>query len=105
MALCPIPHIFVWITHVIIANLDKLFPGMQVLEAHQFHVTRNADMEIQEIEALDLLDTIEESIRKRRFGTVVRLMVHKTMPDYIKEFLAENLKVEMQDIYPLDRPA
>jgi polyphosphate kinase len=100
----PHTHVFVWISHVIIANLEKLFPGMQVLEAHQFHVTRNADMEIQEIEALDLLDTIEESIRRRRFGTVVRLMVHKTMPDYIKEFLAENLKVEMQDIYPLSGP-
>jgi polyphosphate kinase len=100
----PHSHVFVWITHTIIANLDKLFPGMKVLEAHQFHVTRNADMEIQEIEALDLLDTIEESIRRRRFGTVVRLMVHKSMPDYIKEFLAENLKVEMQDIYPLTGP-
>lgn len=100
----PHTHLFVWIWHVITANLEKLFPGMKVLEAHQFHVTRNADMEIQEIEALDLLDTIEESIRKRRFGTVVRLMVHKTMPDYIKEFLAENLRVEMQDIYPLTGP-
>jgi len=100
----PHTHLFVWITQTIIANLNKLFPGMKVLEAHQFHVTRNADMEIQEIEALDLLDTVEESIRRRRFGTVVRLMVHKTMPESIREFLAENLKVEMQDIYPLSGP-
>jgi polyphosphate kinase len=100
----PHSHLFVWITHAIIANLDKLFPGMKVLEAYQFHVTRNADMEIQEIEALDLLDTIEESIRRRRFGTVVRLMVHKSMPQNIREFLADNLKVEMQDIYPLNGP-
>jgi polyphosphate kinase len=56
------------------------------------------------MEALDLLDTIEESLRKRRFGTVVRLMVHKTMPDYIKNFLAENMRVEMQDIYALTGP-
>ncbi|RPJ45113.1 MAG: polyphosphate kinase 1, partial [Chloroflexi bacterium] len=62
------------------------------------------DMEIQELEAVDLLDTIEESLRKRRFGTVVRLLVHKTMPDYIREFLAENLKVENQDIYALTGP-
>jgi polyphosphate kinase len=100
----PHTHMFVWIPHVIIANLDKLFPGMSVLEAHQFHVIRNTDMEIQELEALDLLDTIEESLRKRRFGTVVRLLVHKTMPEYIKEFLAENLKVDMQDIYALTGP-
>lgn len=100
----PKTHMFVWISQVIVANLRKLFPGMKVLEAHQFHVTRNADMEIQELEALDLLDTIEASIRKRRFGTVVRLMVHRTMPEFMREFLAENLKVDMNDIYPLSGP-
>jgi polyphosphate kinase len=100
----PHTHVFVWISHVITANIQRLFPGMEVLESHQFHVTRNADMEIQEIEAIDLLDTIEESIRKRRFGTVVRLMIHKTMPEFIREFLAENLRVEPQDIYPVTGP-
>jgi polyphosphate kinase len=100
----PHTHVFVWITHAIIANIQRLFPGMEVLEAHQFHVTRNADMEIQEIEAIDLLDTIEESVRKRRFGTVVRLMINKTMPTFMKEFLAENLRVEMQDVYALTGP-
>jgi polyphosphate kinase len=100
----PRSHLFVWVNHVIIANLHKLFPGMEVIEAHQFHVTRNADMEIQELEALDLLDTVEDSLRKRRFGTVVRLLVHRTMPDYIREFLAENLKVDRQDIYALSGP-
>ena len=74
---------------------------MTIVEAHQFHVIRNADMEIQELEAVDLLDTVEESLRKRRFGMVVRLLVNRTMPDYIREFLAENLKVEGQDIYAL----
>ena len=100
----PHTHVFVWISHVIIANLNKLFPGMKVLEAHQFHVTRNADMEIQELEALDLLDIVEESIRKRRFGTVVRLLVHRTMPQFIREFVAENLKVDMNDVYALNGP-
>jgi polyphosphate kinase len=100
----PHTHLFVWISHVINANLDKLFPGMKVLEAHQFHVIRNADMQIQELEALDLLDTVEDSLRKRRFGTVVRLLVHKTMPEYIRSFLAENLRVDAQDIYSLTGP-
>ncbi len=100
----PHTHLFVWLSQVIIANLKKLFPGMTVLEAQQFHVIRNADMEIQELEAVDLLDTVEESLRRRRFGTVVRLLVHRTMPDYVREFLAENLKVESQDIYPLSGP-
>lgn len=100
----PHMHLFVWISHVIVANLDKLFPGMKIIEAHQFHVIRNADMEIQELEALDLLDTMEESIRRRRFGIVVRLMVHKTMPPFMREFLAENLKVERNDIYAVTGP-
>lgn len=100
----PHTHLFVWISHLIIANLHKLFPGMRVLEAHQFHVTRNADMEIQVLEAQDLLDSVEESIRKRRFGTVVRLLVHKTMPDHIRDFLIENIKVEPNDVYSLSGP-
>lgn len=100
----PHTHLFVWISHVIIANLQKLFPGMTLLEAHQFHVVRNADMEIQELEALDLLDTVEESLRRRRFGTVVRVLVHKTMPEHIKTFLAENMRVDLQDIYALTGP-
>jgi len=100
----PHSHLFVWISHVIMANLHKLFPGMKVLEAHQFHVTRNADMEIQVLEAQDLLDSVEESIRKRRFGTVVRLLVHKTMPDHIRNFLIENIKVEPNDVYSLSGP-
>ncbi len=100
----PHTHIFVWITHVIIANLDKLFPGMKVLEAHQFHVIRNADMEIQELEALDLLDIVEESIRRRRFGTVVRLLIQRNMPENIRAFLIENLKVDSNDVYALSGP-
>ncbi len=100
----PHTHLFVWLAHVIAANLDQLFPGMRVLEAHQFHVVRNADMEIQELEALDLIDLVEESLRRRRFGMVVRLLVHKTMPDYMRDFLAENLKVDRNDIYALTGP-
>ena len=65
----------VWLEQVIAANLGALFPGMEVLESHPFHVTRDADMAIKELEAEDLLETIEEGIRQRRFQSVVRLMV------------------------------
>ena len=60
---------------MIAANLGALFPGMEILEAHPFHVTRDADIAIKELEAEDLLETIEEGVRQRRFGSVVRLMV------------------------------
>lgn len=100
----PHDYIFVWISQLIIANLHKLFSGMQVVEAHPFHVTRNADFEIQDWEADDLLETMEESVRKRRFGEVVRLMVNNKMPAYIREFLAENLKTDASNIYVVDNP-
>ena len=70
----------VWLEQVIAANLSELFPGMEVLEAHPFHVTRDADIAIKELEAEDLLETIEEGVRQRRFGSVVRLMVARTCP-------------------------
>ncbi len=100
----PHDHVFVWISQLIIANLHKLFPGMEVIEAHPFHVTRNADLEIQDWEAADLLETMEESVRKRRFGEVVRLMVNEHMPAYIRDFLAENLKADPNDVYLVDGP-
>ena len=53
----------VWLEQVIAANLTKLFPGMEVVEAHPFHVTRDADIAIKELEAEDLLETIEEGLR------------------------------------------
>ena len=100
----PRRHYFVWLDQVIKANLPALFPGMEVLESHSFHVTRNSDMEIQELEAPDLLDIIEESVRKRRFGAVTRLMIHRNMTPEVKKILVENLKVDPNDIYALAGP-
>jgi len=100
----PYHHYFVWLVQLIIENLNKLFQGMEVKEAHAFHVTRNADFEIQELEASDLLETMEENVRKRRFGDVVRLIVYKNMPSYIKDILIQNLKMDSNDVYELDAP-
>ncbi len=100
----PYHHYFVWIEQVIAANLDKLFPGMEIIEAHPFRVTRNADMAIQELEADDLLSTMEKSVRKRRFGSVVRVAVNTAMPAHIRAILKENLLLDPNDIYPLEGP-
>ncbi len=100
----PHRHYFVWLDQLIQANLPALFPGMDVLESHAFHVTRNSDMDIQELEAPDLLDVIEESVRKRRFGAVTRLMIHRNMTPEVKKILVENLKVDPNDIYALAGP-
>ena len=100
----PRRHYFVWLDQVIKANLQELFPGMEILEAYPFHITRNSDMDIQELEAIDLLEIIEESVRKRRFGAVVRMLIPRNMPLEIKKILIDNLKVDPNDVYALNAP-
>jgi polyphosphate kinase len=67
-------------------------------------VTRNAEMMIQELEADDLLETIEASVRQRRFGSVVRVTVNKAMAPHILGILMSNLEVDPKDVYTLDGP-
>jgi polyphosphate kinase len=100
----PHDHYFVWLEQVIAANLDALFPGMEVVEAHPFRVTRDADIEIQELEADDLLDSMEQSVRQRRFGVVVRVTVNSAMPSRIRDILIANLDLDRNDIYTLEGP-
>ena len=95
---------YVWLEDLIAENLSLLFPGMKVKESYVFRVTRNADIEIQEDEAEDLISSIEESIRMRRFGSVVRVGVQDTMPARIKNILIENLEVTKDDVYTVKPP-
>lgn len=100
----PRHHYFIWLSHLVKENIQSLFPGMKILEVHPFHVTRNADFEIQELEAGDLLEVMEESVRNRRFGKVIRLIVDKNMPLLVQDLLAQNLDMDKLDIYALDSP-
>jgi polyphosphate kinase len=95
---------FVWLDQLIKQNLDALFPGMEIVDAHAFRVTRDAEYVIQELEADDLLETIERGVRQRRFGEVVRLTISPDMPDKIRAILVDNLKLEPEDIYLLEPP-
>ncbi|MFK7800763.1 MAG: polyphosphate kinase 1 [Anaerolineae bacterium] len=95
---------FVWLEDVIIANLDRLFPGMVIEQAHPFRVTRNSDLELQEDEADDLLATMEANLRKRPFGFVVRLEIASSCPDRIRDILMANLEATALDIYTIDGP-
>jgi polyphosphate kinase len=100
----PYHHYFVWLEQLIAANLPKLFPGMEVMETHPFRVTRDADNEIQELEASDLLETMEQSVRQRRFGSVVRVTVNTDMPSHIRQILIDNLEMDRNDVYGMDGP-
>ena len=100
----PHHHYFVWLEQVIASNLDSLFPGLDVIESHPFRVTRDADVMIQELEASDLLESIEQGVRQRRFGSVVRVTVNKEMPAHIRSILVENLQMDPNDMYTLEGP-
>jgi polyphosphate kinase len=98
------PLIFVWLEQVIAANLQWLFPGFDIWESYAFRVIRDADIELQEDEADDLLEYIEQEVRERRFGTVVNLEVNPTMPKRIRDLLIKNLELGNDDLTVLDGP-
>ena len=95
---------FVWLEQVIAANLDMLFPDLEIVAAYPFRITRDADQEIEEDEAADLLYAIEESVRMRHFGSAVRLQVDQGMPDRIREILIKNLGLAPYQVYTVAGP-
>jgi polyphosphate kinase len=100
----PHHHYFVWIEQVILAHLNTLFPGMKIVEAHLFRVIRNADLVVQELEGDDLLETMQESVRERRFGAVVCVEINRQMPPRIREVLISQLEVDARDVFAFDGP-
>ena len=95
---------FVLLEDLIEANIDSLFPGMIIGKCHRFRVTRDADIELREDEAEDLLRLIQQEVRQRRFGTPVRLEVSAGMPKEMVSYLTESLGLLSEDIYVLDGP-
>lgn len=93
---------FIPVEDLIEAHIESLFPRMKVGQCHLFRVTRDADIEIREQEAQDLLDVIEEELRRRRFGAPVRLEVSEGMPHEMIDFLSSPLGLEADDIYPIN---
>ncbi|HYW72995.1 MAG TPA: polyphosphate kinase 1 [Pyrinomonadaceae bacterium] len=95
---------FVFLSEIIACNLGALFHGMTVEAAHMFRVTRDADIDIREDEADDLLRALQQELRKRRFGAPVRLEVSAAMPEEMVLYLMESIGVEPDDVYVLDGP-
>ncbi len=83
-------------------HLDGLFPGMHVRDSYLFRVTRDADLDLQEDEADDLLRAIESELRRRRFGEPVRLEIERGMPEYMRDLLCDSLELEAVDCYEID---
>lgn len=95
---------FVLVEDLIEANVQSLFPGMIPGSCHRFRVTRDADIEIREDEAEDLLRVIQQELRRRRFGTPVRLEISAGMPDEMVSYLTESLDLQPDDVYVIDGP-
>jgi polyphosphate kinase len=89
---------------VIAAHLSMLFPGFDVWESYPFRVLRDADIELQEDEASDLLEYIEQEVRERRFGSVIDLAVNPSMPARIRSLLLDNLEITANDLTVIDGP-
>lgn len=95
---------FVWIEEVVAANLNLLFPGLDVVAAYTFRVTRDADLEIEEDEASDLIESVEEQVDLRHFGSAVRLEIDKATPEHIREILSRNLSLAPYQVYTTEGP-
>jgi len=95
---------FVPLEQVIAANLDQLFPGMDIIEHHAFRVTRNADLSDALDEADDLLSAVEFELRRRRFGRATRLEVSSSMTSDVVEVLLSEFDLEADAVYASDAP-
>jgi polyphosphate kinase len=92
---------FVPLEEVIAANLDELFPGMEIVGHSYFRVTRDADFEVSD-EADDLLRAVEAELRRRRFGEVVRVEVDARIDPALRADLLEALEVEERQVYDVE---
>jgi len=97
-------EIFVPIEDIIRANIDSLFIGQTVVATGFYRVMRNADLDIDEDEAEDLLKEIEEQVRKRRFGEIIRLEVSDDIDPDLLEYLISELKISPDDIFSVTGP-
>ena len=95
---------FTFLGSLVAANIETLFPKMRTGKCHLFRVTRDADFEIKEDEASDLLRAMQQHVRRMRFGDAVRLEVAATMPKEMVEFLSQSLELTAEDVYTIDGP-
>jgi polyphosphate kinase len=97
-------HKFVLLEHLVAAHIGLLFPECTIFECQPFRITRDADIEIEEDEAEDLLKSVQQTLRQRRFGFGVRLEVSAAMSRAMTDLLLKSLEMEAQDVYSLDGP-
>lgn len=95
---------FILIEELIAANVQMLMPDAKPESCHTFRITRDADIELREREAEDLLQMMEQNLRQRKFGAAVRLEVSEEMPREMVNYLTESLEIKNEDVYVIDGP-
>ena len=95
---------FVPLEDVIAEHLKKLFPGMEIVAAHSFRVTRNEDLEVEEDDAENLLKALEKELLRRRFGAPVRLEVEQSIDPKVLDLLVSELGVSRNEVVTLPGP-
>src|SRR6185295_14047121 len=95
---------FILLEDLVEAHLGQLFPGMKIRGASAFRVTRDADIEIREEEASDLLRSVAENVRRRRFGAAIRLEVRNDCGEEVRDLLRSHLELDDDDLYEFDGP-
>jgi polyphosphate kinase len=93
---------FLPVEQLIVHNISELFRGMDLLSAHPFRITRNADVRRDEEEAEDLLSSISAELRERRFASVVRIEVAREMPEYVRNLLMRELELTPAQVIEVD---
>lgn len=95
---------FVFLSSVIHAHVDELFPGMEASGCYQFRVTRNSDLLVDEQEAEDLLEELEDVLEQRQWGDTVRLEVAHNCPEDMQQYLMEEMQLSAEDVYRCNGP-
>ena len=95
---------FIPLEDLIANHLGDLFPGMEILEHHEFRVTRNEDVEIEEDESENLIQALEKGLLQRRFGPPIRLEISNDMDDMTLDLLMQELEITAQEVYRLPAP-
>ncbi|WP_411699246.1 RNA degradosome polyphosphate kinase [Conyzicola sp.] len=95
---------FIPIEDLISNHLSELFPGMEILEHHEFRVTRNEDVEVDEDESENLIQALEKQLLNRRFGPPIRLEITEDMDDLTLGLLVRELDITEQEVYRLPAP-
>jgi len=99
------PYEFIWIEKAIAANLNSLFPGLDVDAVYPFRVTRDASVDVKDAEADDLLAVVEETVDRRVFGSAIRLEMTNAPPrNPVRELLTRHLRLEPEDVYETAGP-